>query len=196
MKKLKRNLIKAALLCLSIALGILLSQLSYGQSQPIPMVQAMVKNQPFPYPCGVAMDTTLYVKVRARLLAADSLRSASERAIRALQAEIVATRKVIDDQFRLNQYDEAKAKTLLAQLNSLQGQLIQAQTTLREASLARDAIVKELPRKVRNQLQQATPDQIAAATVTYIHVLQNRKWKWAGWAAGSGVFLGFIAHLF
>ncbi|QIP16819.1 hypothetical protein G8759_31340 [Spirosoma aureum] len=196
MKKQKRNLIKAALLCLSVVLGLLLSKCSYGQTEPVPSVQAMVKNQPFPYYCGVAMDTLLYARVKARLVAADSLRAASERAIKALQAEIAATRKALDDQFRLGQYDKAKAQTLLVQMNMLQGQLTQVQDYLRQAQLARDAVVKELPRKVRKLLEQATPDQIAAATVDYIHLLQKRKWKWAGWSVGGGFVLGLLTGFF
>ncbi|QIP15693.1 hypothetical protein G8759_25195 [Spirosoma aureum] len=196
MKKLNNTLIRAGLLFLSLVIGLLLSKCSYGQTQSAPSVQAMVRNQPFPYHSGVAMDTVLYVRVKTRLIAADSLRAAAEKAIKTLQSELLATRKAIDDQFRLGQYDKAKAQTLLAQLNILQGQLVQAQDWLRQAQLARDAVVKELPRKVRKLLEQATPDQIAAATVDYIHVLQKRKWKWAGWSVGGGFVLGLLTGFF
>lgn len=188
MKKQKRNLIKAGLLFLSVILGVLLSQYSCAQS-----VQAMVKNQPFPYPTGVAMDTLLYKNVKTKLLAADSLRAASERAIKTLQTEILATRKAMDDQFRLGQYDAAKAQTLLVQMNILQRELVDAQALLREAQLARDKILRELPRKIRKVLESATPDQIAQATVEYIHTLQKRKWTWSGISAGAGFLLGVIA---
>lgn len=177
-------MIKAGLICL---LGLLISQFCPAQS-----AQFMVKQQPFPYAQGVAMDTLLYQKVRARLLAADSLALAADNTIKALQAEILANRKARDEQFRLGQYDAAKAKTLLVQANVLQAQLTTAQDLLREAKLARDEIVKQLPRKTRRALVDATPEQIARSVVDYIDTLQARKWKWLAAGGGIGFVLGLV----
>lgn len=177
------------MLCLSILIGVLLSQYCPAQS-----AQFMVKNQPFPYAQGVAMDTLLYQKVRARLLAADSLALAADNTIKALQAEILANRKARDEQFRLGQYDAAKAKTLLVQSNVLQAQLTAAQDLQREAKLARNEIIKQLPRKTRKALVDATPEQIARSVVDYIDTLQARKWKWL--AAGTGLGIAISIAVF
>lgn len=155
----------------------------------------MVQHQPFPYPTGVAMDNATYGLVKAKLLAADSLRITSSRAIADLQAELNLHQTAYAELFKLDQYDKARAQTLLAQLTVLQAQLTQAQATLRGAGLARDQIVGQLPRSIRKTLSDATPDQIAQATVDYLKTQKKRKWKWLGWGASVGTLLGILAPI-
>lgn len=154
-------------------------------------VQAMVKQQPFPYRTGVAMDSALYANVKAKLLAAEQLRKTSEQAIRDLQAEIGLTRKAMDDQMALGRHDKAQADRLAGEMNRLQGELNVAKSSLSQAEQAIGNVLVALPRRVRKTLRNATSEQIAAATLDYLHTLQKRKWTWSG----AGVLAGLIGGL-
>ncbi|RIV20526.1 hypothetical protein DYU11_21000 [Fibrisoma montanum] len=166
--------------------------LSYCHSRA-QSVQAMVKDQPFPYATGVAMDTLLYARIKTRLVLADTLRIRSKRAVDSLQLEIRLTRKQLDDQVRLGQYDAGRAGALATQMNVQQSLLVDAQTSLRLAQLAFDEVLTALPRRVRKSLR--TADEIARATVNYVRTLQSRQWKWGGFGAGVGFVLGLALML-
>lgn len=190
MTRFQFNCRKGVLLLLAFLLAALCALFTPAHAQS---VQAMVQRQPFPYPSGVAMDTVLYKTVKAKLLAADSLRSSAQRHIKTLQAEIQLTRKAKDDLFRLQTYDAGRADSLTRQMNVLQGDLIEINALLTEAESAIDGVIRTLPRRIQKQLNPEEPEQIARATAEYVTLLQWRKWKWAGAAAGISFILSLIA---
>ena len=183
----------AFLLGIALALAFLCALFSPADAQN---VQAMVKNQPFPYAQGVAMDTLVYRSVKTKLLAAEQLRVSSRKAVDSLQSEIRATRKAMDDQFRLGRYDARRADSLATKMNGLQAELATENRLADQAQQAIDEVLKELPRRVRKMLKTATPDQVAGATVDYIHTLQKRKWTWAGGSALVAFVLSLTTSFF
>jgi len=156
-------------------------------------VQAMVKNQPFPYPQGVAMDTVLYKSVKAKLQVAEQMKASASASITALQKEITGLRTALADVQNLSDHDAGQARTLGTQLELSESKLQKATTELKDAQRVIDKVVDELPRRVRKTLVSATPDQIATAVVDYIHTLQSRKWTWAGVSTVGGIVLGIAA---
>ena len=180
---------KALVLLAALAIASVMALFSPASGQ----VQSMVKNQPFPFPTGVAMDSALYASVRAKLVAAESLRISSQKAIQDLQGEIKATRTAKDNLFRLQQYDAHRADSLTTCMQTLQGKLQSAQDSLTTAQGAIDTVLGELPRRIRKALVSASPDQVATNVVTYVHTLQARKWKWLGAGTGIGTILTLIA---
>lgn len=157
-------------------------------------VQSMVKNMPFPYAQGVAMDTTLYKNVKAKLEAADLLRINSAKSISDLQAQIKGTYAALEDSKKLGKYEAKQADSLRAVLAIKIGLLQTATGDLQRANSAFTDVLGSLPRRVRKQLTGATPATIALAVDEYIDLLQARKWKWSGVAVGVG-FLGSLIVL-
>ncbi|GAB3550536.1 kinetochore Spc7 family protein [Spirosoma fluminis] len=182
---------KAALLLIALGLAALCALFTPADAQS---VQAMVRNQPFPYKTGVAMDSALYANVKAKLQAADQLRVKARQAIDSLQKEIKATRRAMDDQALVGKHDKAQLEMLAAKMNSLQNDLNIAKSKLQQAEDTIAQIVNALPRRVRKSI--TTPDQIARATVDYIHTLQNRKWSWSAVSVIGGFLAGVAAILF
>lgn len=173
---------KAGLLLIALALAALCALFSPSNGQS---VQAMVKNQPFPYAQGVAMDTVLYQSVKAKLSAAETLKTSSAQTIKALQNEITATAKALIDQQKLGQHDAKTADSLRTVLADLGTKFKTASEGLQSAQQATDEVLKVLPRSIRKIVQNQSPDQQAEAVVDFIGVLKARKWKWLG--AGSGI---------
>lgn len=155
-------------------------------------VQAMVKNQPFPYKTGIAMDSTLYSAVKAKLQAAEQLRETSRKAVDSLKKEVLLTRKALDDQARLSHYDQHKSEGLITQMNQLQQQLATAQADVKRADELVASVLAELPRRLRKDLKSAPAGVVAAATVNYVQTLQHRKWTWSGVSATAGILLGIL----
>lgn len=156
---------------------------------------AMVKQQPFPFSMGVAMDTTTYGLVKAKLRAAEQLRISSQKTVESLQLEIRQTRQALDDQFRLGKYDAGVAMGLTAKMNLLQADLVRAQETLRSAETAIDGVLQLLPRHIRKNLAVGQPDKIADALSDYVSTLKKRKWTWSGSFLIVGVVTGIALIL-
>lgn len=165
----------------------------------------MVKNQPFPYHTGVAMDTLLYASLKSKLEVAQQLRKSADVRINSLISEITATRKAMDDQVRLGLHDAGRASTLATDMNLLQGNLANAQADRVKADRAFDEILDTLPRRVRKKLSRTgggtairparNPEELAEATADYIKTLQSRTYKWAGVSGAVGIVFTLIAVL-
>ncbi|QJD79549.1 hypothetical protein [Spirosoma rhododendri] len=182
---------KAGWKLLLLGAAVLISFLLAGfdaSGQPV----AMVKQQPFPYPVGVAIDTATYGAVKAKLRAADRLRVSAQHRIDSLQAEVAATRKALDDQFRLGKYDAGTAMGLTARMNLIQSELASAQNSLRVAEGAIDGVLALLPRSVRNKLRVDQPDKIADALSEYVSTLKKRKWRWSAAFFGAGALAALL----
>ncbi|RYC69751.1 hypothetical protein [Spirosoma sordidisoli] len=182
---------KALLLLVALALSALCALFTPAGAQG---VQAMVKNQPFPYAQGVAMDTTIYAGVKAKLLAADALRKASKAAVDSLQREILKTRTALDDQTQLGRYDAGQAQALTQQLGSLQTQLVTAQVGYQRADESINRVLEALPRRYRNRAK--SYDEIALATEEYTRTMRWRPAKWGGAGIGLGFLLGVAVSFF
>lgn len=177
---------KAGLLLLALALAAFCAHFTPSRGQA---VQAMVKNQPFPYPSGVAMDTLLYSSVKAKLQAAELVKTRSAQTIATLQTEIRAIGKALIDQQVLGQHDAKTADSLRAVLAVLITKLQTAGDEVTAAQKAINQVLAVLPRSVRILVQQQTPDQQASAVTEYVGILKARKWKWLG--AGAGMAFVF-----
>ncbi|MBD2700147.1 hypothetical protein IC229_05840 [Spirosoma sp. BT702] len=159
-------------------------------------VQAMVKQQPFPYATGVAMDTATYQAVRAKLQAADQLKRDARRAIDSLLHEVNLTYKGLLDQQALRQHESTRLNEALTRMQLIDTQLSQATTKLKQAEQIRDAVLQTLPRRIRKQLTTASPDVVAEQVATYIKTQQRRKWSWASVSLTGGFVLGVLTALF
>lgn len=149
-------------------------------------VQSMVKNQPFPFAQGVAMDTVLYKSVKAKLQAAEALKISSELAISSLKTEQKAIRQALADQRAVSAYDTKKLDSLSTLLVNTITRLEAARQLAGQAQRMTDEVLSKLPRSIRKTLVGATPERIATATLDYIQTLRVRKWYWAAGGAGIG----------
>jgi hypothetical protein len=168
---------KAGLLLLALGLATLCALFAPANGQS---VQAMVKNQPFPYAQGVAMDTLLYKAVKAKLQAAESLRLNSSERISALEAEITGMQTLLADQQKLGQYDALKADSLTQLTGDLTWELGKAKGALEQAQRTMNEVVRELPKRIQKKVVNASAAEVSTIVTDYIDVLQARKWKWAG----------------
>jgi hypothetical protein len=184
---------KAALLLLALGLAVLCALFNPGKAQS---VQSLVKNQPFPFAQGVAMDTVLFKSIKAKLEAAEALRNSSVQTIAALQAEITGMEALLKTQQALATYDAHTVDSLRLAVADRKARLDTATVSLSLAKRAIDDVVQVLPRPIRKILKTAPPDQVASAIVDYIHTLQKRKWNWAGASALAGIVLTLTAHFF
>lgn len=185
--------LKAALLLVALGLAAICALFYPAKGQS---VQSLVKNQPFPFAQGVAMDTVLYKSIKTKLEAAEALRNSSVQTITALQVEITGLQTLLKAQKALATYDARTADSLGRIVADRTAKLDAATESLTLARRAIDDILKELPRRIQKTLKAATPDQIASAIVDYIHTLQKRKWYWAGASALGGIVLTLTAHFF
>ncbi|RYC69816.1 hypothetical protein [Spirosoma sordidisoli] len=183
---------KALLLLVALALATLGALFTPADAQVLPPVLPMVNQQPFPYPTGVALDNSTYAAVKAKVRAADSLRTHAEARIQALTLEITATRGALADRDRLSRHDSLQTARLRGRLRQVETELGVVKQELERANGTIARVVATLPRRLRRLLARlADPDQTYSTLVTYLDTLRVRKWTFGG----AGCALGFVLGL-
>ncbi len=150
----------------------------------------MTAGQPFPFPIGVAFSERLYADVKSKIVAAERLRTDSQKTIDDLRNEIAAAEKAMRDQADVMEYDGIKYSELAIQLEQKNDALTTAERSLAEANYVIDRTKQALPSWI--QRQATDPVSTANVLVREVKRARSRPPKWWLVGAAMGLFVGML----